>query len=71
MEVEVEMDVVEEAGVVRAELEELAERVDGVEAEEDCDLGDDAWRRDMLGSLGRGTGCARSCGSVARGRFVP
>ena len=46
----VEIEVVEEAGVVRAALDELAERVVGVEDEEDCEVGFDAWRRDMLGS---------------------
>jgi hypothetical protein len=45
----VEMEVVEEAGVVRAVLEELAERVDGVEDEDDRELGVEACRRDMLG----------------------
>lgn len=44
------MEVVEEAGVVSAVLEELAERVQGVEDEEEFALGVDAWRRDMLGS---------------------
>lgn len=44
------MDDVEEAGVVRAVLDELAERVEGVVAdEEDCELGVDACRREMLG----------------------
>ncbi len=38
----VEIDVVEEAGVVRAALEELAERVEGVEEEEDREVGVDA-----------------------------
>lgn len=42
MEGEGEIDVVEEAGVVRAALEELAERVEGVEGEEDCEVGVDA-----------------------------
>ncbi len=53
------MEDVEEAGVVRAVLEELAERVEGVVAdEEDCELPVDAWRREMLGiwSLAEG-GC--------------
>lgn len=44
-----EIDVVDEAGVVRKVLEEFAERVEGVEDEEDLELGVRAWRRDMLG----------------------
>ena len=48
-EVDLEKDVLEVAGVVSAVLEELAERIDGVEDEDDCDVGVDAWRRDMLG----------------------
>lgn len=57
VDVEVEIEVVEEAGVVvRAVLEDLAERVEGVEEEEDRELGIDACRRDMLGSWGRGAG---------------
>jgi hypothetical protein len=45
----------EEAGVVRAVLDEFAERVDGVVAdEEDFEPAFDAWRRDILGSRGRG-----------------
>lgn len=45
-----EIEVVDEAGVVRAMLEELAERVDGVEDEEEGELDVGAWRREMLGS---------------------
>jgi hypothetical protein len=37
----VEIEVVEDAGVVRAALEELAERVEGVEEEENCEVGVD------------------------------
>lgn len=43
------MEVVEEAAVVSAVLEELAERVEGVEEEEEREPGVGARRRDMLG----------------------
>jgi hypothetical protein len=46
-----DIEVEEEAAVVRAVLEELAERVDGVVDEDDeFEDGVDACRRDILGS---------------------
>lgn len=46
-------DVVEDAGVARALLEEFGDAVEGVvNGEDEFDRGDVACRRDMLGSCG-------------------